>query len=127
MMRGMQDIVAKNADALLALYSREPGVLVIGTAPTEWFESLAAAEPMIRASVAGGSGNMPTDFQLQTWEEGPVGWAIYQWTGRLPNGSTIKFRGTNIFHREDGAWRGVHQHNSVGIPDELVPNIAQPA
>ena len=126
-MRGMQDLVAKNASAFLTLYSREPGALVIGTAPTEWLEGYAAFEPMLRASIEGGSGNMPQDFQLQTWQEGSVGWAVYQWTGRLPNGNTIKFRGTNVFHLEDGVWRSVHQHNSVGIPDDQVMSIATPA
>jgi hypothetical protein len=125
-MRSAQDFfVAKNIAAALDSYSREPGVLVLGTAPTEWFEGIAAAEGMLRASMEGGSGNMPPDLQLQAWQEGTVGWAAYQWTGRLPNGSTFKLRGTEVLHLEGGNWKMVQQHVSVGIPDELVPSIAQ--
>lgn len=125
-MRAVQDLVAKNASAFLGLYSREPGVIVIGTAPTEWLEGFAAFEPMLRATVEGGSGMMPQDIQIQAWQEGSVGWAATQWTGRLPNGGMIKFRNTGVFHLESGAWRCVHQHSSVGVPDNQVMSIAQP-
>jgi hypothetical protein len=125
--RSWQEMAAKNLPAILDMCSREPGVLFIGTAPKEWMESLAALEPIMRASLEGGSGTMPEDAQIQTGQEGTVGWAASRQTVRLPNGSALVIRATYVLHQEGGVWRVVHAHNSVGVPDELVMNIAQPA
>jgi hypothetical protein len=125
--RSMREMAAKNAQAILDMCSREPGVVFIGTAPNEWMESLAALEPVLRASLESGSGMMPAEIQIITGQEGSVGWAAAQWKVRLPNGSAIMLRSTNVCHLEGGEWRAVHTHLSVGVPDELIMNVAQPS
>jgi ketosteroid isomerase-like protein len=124
--QNFRDLAAKDADAILVLGSNEPGVVFVGTDPKEWFESLAAMEPVIRATAASGSGNMPADLYIQALQEGTVGWAAYHWTGHFPDGRTIQLRGTSVCHQESGVWKTVHTHWSVAVPDELVMNIAQP-
>lgn len=124
-MRNMRDVAAKNVQGVLDTLSRQPGIVFIGTAPTEWMENPAAIEAVMRPAIEGGSGEMPADLQIQTGQEGSMGWAAYRWTGTLPNGKTFVLRGTDVWHQEGGAWKCVHSHLSVGVPDELVPNVAQ--
>ena len=121
-----QEIAAKNLAWLLASESREPGVRFIGTAPNEWVD-LAGWEPIMRASVENSSGKIPADLEIEAFEEGTVGWAAYRWTFQMPNGGIISTRVTMVCHKENGEWKEVQFHASVGIPDDLVPSIAQPA
>jgi ketosteroid isomerase-like protein len=120
-----ESMAAKNAAAIMATCSAEPGVLFIGSAPSEWMENLAALEPMVQASAANSSGKIPPDLQIQAMQEGTMGWSAFRYTARLPNNSTVLLRGTAVYHQEGGTWKIVHSHISVGIPDELIPNIAQ--
>jgi SnoaL-like domain len=124
--QNFRDLAAKDADAILATASREPGVVFVGTDPKEWFESLAGMEPVIRATAASSSGTMPADLYIQAAQEGTVGWAAYHWTVHLPDGRTIGLRGTSVCHQEGGVWKSVHTHWSAAVPDELVMSIAQP-
>ena len=126
-MRALQLMAAKNAAAIMESCSREPGVLFIGTAPSEWMTSLATLEPVVRASLEGGSGRTPDDVEIQAYQEGSVGWAGYRYSVRLPNGASFPLRWSAIFHQEGGTWKLVHSHASVAIPDEQVMSIAQPA
>lgn len=126
-MRSLRDMAAKNAQAILDSCSREPGVVFIGTAPNEWMESVAQLEAVARPAIEGGSGGMPADIQIQTGQEGTMGWAAYRYTVPLPNGRAFVLRATDVWHQEGGTWKCVHSHLSVGLPDELVPSIAQPA
>jgi ketosteroid isomerase-like protein len=123
--KSFRDLAAKDADAVLATFSSEPGVVFIGTDPKEWFESRADAEPVIRAVAASGDGNMPANLSIQASQEGTVGWAVYRWSGHLPDGRTLQLRGTNVFNQDGGMWKAVHSHWSVAVPDELVMNVAQ--
>lgn len=124
-MRGMQLTAAKDLPGVMDLASREPGFLLMGTAPGEWFTSPAAAEPMIRASLEGGSGRIPENMEIEAYQEGSVGWAGLRWKSQLPNGASISLRWTQIFHQEGGTWKLIHGHVSVAVPDELVMNVAQ--
>jgi ketosteroid isomerase-like protein len=121
----MRETAAKNVQAIFDMCSRNPGALFIGTAPNEWLMGLAALEPVMRASMETSSGLAPTDAQIVAYEEGPVGWIAAQWNVRLPNGSTITLRATTVCRQEGGKWRAVHTHQSVGVPDDLVVNVAQ--
>lgn len=126
-MRNLRDMATRNAQAMLDSCSREPGVVFIGTAPTEWMENLAELEAVARPAIEGGSGEMPADIQIQTGQEGTMGWAAYRYTVSLPNGRTFVLRASDVWHQEGGTWKCVHSHLSVGVPDDLVPSIAQPA
>jgi len=101
--------------------SNSPAVSVIGTDPTEWFTDRAAIVQMLEAqrqAVGQGIQNIPGN--PQAWAEGDLGWVVDQPRLRLPNGVEVQLRVTTIFHREDGTWRGVHQHVSIGVPNDQV-------
>jgi hypothetical protein len=52
------------------------------------------------------------------WEEGSVGYAIDQPRFVMPDGSYLPTRLTGVLHLEGEAWKVVHLHFSVGVPDE---------
>lgn len=124
-MRQLQLMAAKDVAAVMDLATHEPGFLLMGSAPSEWFTSSGAAEPMVRASVEGGSGRVPENIEIEAYQEGSVGWAGVRWRSQLPNGASLTLRWSEIFHQEGGTWKLVHGHVSVAVPDELVMNVAQ--
>lgn len=97
-------------------YSREDGVIFIGTDPAEWFEGYAAITRYIGAAGSGGL-RARLDF-LEAWSEGAVGWAVDRIFVKLANGVELPFRHTRIFQKENGTWKIVHTHVSTPIPDE---------
>jgi len=123
--RSMRETAAKNVQAIFDMCSRDPNALFIGTAPNEWLQGLAALEPVMRASMETSSGMTPGDTQIVAYEEGPVGWIASQSKISLPNGSAITIRATTVCHQEDGQWRAIHTHQSVGVPDDLVMTVAR--
>jgi hypothetical protein len=50
---------------------------------------------------------------------------VDQPTFRFPDGSAMRTRLTAVLHLEDGAWRLIHMHVSVGVPDEEVVALQQ--
>jgi hypothetical protein len=95
------------------------GVSVIGTAPGEGHDE---REAWIRSYEQGMSGEM-AGMRLEGndprgFEEGSVGWGVDTPAFVLPDGSTLPTRLTAIVRREDGEWKVVHLHFSVGVPDE---------
>jgi ketosteroid isomerase-like protein len=107
-----------SADQLVA---NSPAVSVIGTDPTEWFTDRAAIVQLLDAQLrASGQGMQTIPSNPQAWAEGDLGWVVDQPRLRLPNGVEVQLRITSIFHRESGTWKGVHQHVSIGVPNDQV-------
>ncbi len=100
------------------LVSQEPATLVIGTAPGEW----VTERDRLRF------GFETEGFRIEAgdpagYEEGSLGWVVDQPTLFLPDGSAIQTRLTAVMHQEDGRWKLVHMHVSVGVPDEEVVDL----
>jgi ketosteroid isomerase-like protein len=58
--------------------------------------------------------------ELRAYREGSVGWAADRPAFRLPAGPEFALRVTVVFHQEDGAWKIVQSHASVGARNEDV-------
>lgn len=54
------------------------------------------------------------------YEQDTLGWAVDEPRFGFPDGSSFDCRVTSIFQKEGNAWRLVHAHFSVGVPDEEV-------
>jgi hypothetical protein len=105
---------------LEALIDRDPGTLVVGTAPSEWWSGgTLAAATWARAWRARG-GLAVRGGDPQAFMEGSVGWVADQAAFALPSGRELPFRLTAIFHQADERWTLVQGHFSFGIPDEQV-------
>jgi len=104
------------------MMSASPAVSMIGTDPTEWSTDRALtvrmADQQSQASRATGLQYTPTD--PRAWSDGDMGWVIDQPRLRLPNDAEVQMRATTIVHRENGAWKVVHQHASIGVPNDQV-------
>ena len=101
--------------------SRLEGVVFIGTDPNEWWEGLEALREAMRAQSEAmeGGGLQIVSGQLEAYREGNVGWVIDRDAlFRLPDGTEIPFRNTLVFLREEGEWKLVHGHSSIGVRNE---------
>ena len=100
--------------------SRQEGAVFVGTDLNEWWEGFEAFVEAMRAqSEAMGGGMQIVAGQLQGYKEGSIGWVIDRDASfRLPDGTEIPFRNTVVFRREDGEWKLVHEHASIGIRNE---------
>jgi hypothetical protein len=106
------------ADSIKDTYSLEEGVVIIGNDPNEWYDDRDSLLAWIKA---GGSVKAEiTVHNLKALSEGSVGWTMDRVSVRLPNGVEVPIRHTRIFHKEDGAWKMVHLHASIAVPNEKI-------
>ena len=53
--------------------------------------------------------------EIRGYEEGDIGWSDA--TGRFEHdGTVVQVRITGVVRREDGVWRFVQTHASIGVP-----------
>lgn len=98
------------------IYSRQDGVLLIGSEPNDRYEGY---ESIILFYEAAGAAVLEIKVDdLKTYCEGAFGWVVDYVTARLPNGIEIPVRHTYIFHQEEDGWKIAHAHISVGVSDE---------
>ena len=99
--------------------SHQEGVVFVGTDPDEWWESFEALREAMRAQSEAMGGMQIVPGELQAYREGNVGWVVDRDASfRLTDGTQIPFRSTVVFRREDGEWRVVHSHSSIGVRNE---------
>ena len=98
------------------------GVLAIGTAG-EWLEGREQLLAALEAQMNEMEGfRMEAGEEPHCYEEGSMGWVADRPRVVLPDG-TIWTRLTGVVRQEEGEWRCVHLHLSVGVPDEEVVEL----
>lgn len=97
--------------AMEALTTTRDGFVFIGTDPDEWFEDVPGARQLLEAQAS--SGITVEHGTPLAFEEGTVGWVADRGQFRLPDGTSVPFRITAVFHREAGAWKLVQEHASI--------------
>jgi ketosteroid isomerase-like protein len=120
MLRFYDRLSAGDVASFDQLVSQEPATLVIGTAPGEW---VTERDRMRFGFETEGVRMQPA--RPAGYEEGSMGWVVDEPRFFFPDGSSMKTRLTAVLHREDGAWRLVHMHVSVGVPDDEVAALQQ--
>ena len=98
--------------------SPQEGAQFIGTDSNEWWEPLEALREAARtqSEAIEGGGLEIVGGQPQAYSEGSVGWVIDRNASfRLADSTQIPFRNTGVFRREDGEWKLVHGHTSIGV------------
>ena len=103
------------------LISHREDVLAIGTDPGEWWLGYATIDRIFRAQSQEMGKVQFKAGEISAFEEGTVGWASDRAKIQLPNGHEIPVRVTTVFHKEDGEWKVVQHHISIGVPNsELI-------
>ena len=108
----------KIIEVVQSSYSHELGATIIGSDFKHWFEGYEAICNFYTPA-DGTPLNIRVDV-LKAYSEGTVGWTVDRVWLIQPNGDEIPIRHTRIFHKEDGAWKIVHNHISVAISDEKI-------
>ncbi len=100
--------------------SRRAGVRLVGTDPAEWLEGPRVAEFLREEVKALGGVVRVTVGEMEAYCEGSVGWGVATPLLTLPNGRQIAPRWSAVFHQEDGHWKLVQLHASVGVTNEAL-------
>ena len=104
-------------------YTRQNGLLFIGTDPAERFEGYSNLLDYISKNTSGGM-NIQIKF-LDAFEQGEMGWSFDEIELILSDGTKLPLRHTHVFERENGAWRIVHTHISFALPDKDLIRLAK--
>ncbi|MEW6665322.1 MAG: nuclear transport factor 2 family protein [Thermodesulfobacteriota bacterium] len=115
MLRLYDSMTSGDVSAVERLFSRQSGVLAIGTDPNEWWAEYETIVRVHKAQLQEMGAIEIKAGQLNAFAEGTVGWVADRPTLRLPNGQEMTFRMTTVFHKEDGEWKIVQQHVSIGL------------
>ena len=118
-MREMIGAVSRGDMAtMLARLSREPGTVLIGSAPEEYTRDLGEMEQIMEDSTPQGSNHIRAVLDEVTgYAEGDLGWADS--TGRFErDGAGTPTRFTCVFRREQGEWKVVQAHASIPVPND---------
>jgi len=116
-LRFYQAVGSQDLAALERIFSRQSGVLAVGTDPNEWWAGYDTIMQAFQAQFRESGTRQVTPGDLSAFAEGSVGWAADRRTMRLSSGREITVRETMLFHQEDGEWRLVQFHASVAVPN----------
>lgn len=95
------------------------GVSLIGSDPDEWYSGGESVAAFLRNEVINAAGSAtfsPRD--TVAFEAGDLGWATTRLTITMPDGAQVNPRWTAVLRRDGTAWRFVHIHASIGVPNE---------
>ena len=116
---------AGEAGGFAEVISQAEGVSVIGSGPGEGHDDrddwISTYERMMQGEMAGtrlGGGDP------RAYEEGELGWGVDEPHFVFPDGSRLPTRLTAVLRQENGEWKVVHLHFSVGVPDEMAMEMA---
>ena len=118
-LRDILDAMARSdLDEIGQRTSHDPGVVAIGTDAGEWAEGFDEIMRLFRGSTPeGGSSVSAAVEDIAAFREGGVGWAA----GRVYfeiDGRRVPVRLTAVLLQEDGEWKTVQSHASIGVPND---------
>lgn len=100
--------------------SRRAGVRLVGTDPAEWLEGPRVVEFLREEVKALGGVVQVMAIETEAYREGTVGWGVANPVLALPDGRQFSPRWSAVFHQEDGDWKLVQLHASVGVANEAL-------
>lgn len=111
---------AKDVDSFDSIVSADPATLVIGTSPGEW----VTERDRLRFGFEAEGMTIEPGPRPSGWRNGDTGWYVDEPTYTFPgDGGRMHTRLSAVLQREEGAWKIVHMHVSVGVPDEEVLDL----
>jgi hypothetical protein len=113
-----EDFLSQDTSWIDRHTSRHEGVLVIGTDPNEWIDGGDQVAENAKQEIQESTARFSSPGEVEAFVEGSVGWASARPVWTLEDGGKIPVRWTGVFHLEDGEWKMVQGHVSVGVPNE---------
>ena len=113
----LHDWASGNPDRQLELLSLDPNTLLIATDPEEWWRGGDNIRAIHSAQTAGIGEIAWHVHEVEAWEEGDIGWAACRADMTLASGKVLPHRSTVVFRRENGNWRIIQSHVSLGVPN----------
>jgi hypothetical protein len=111
---------AEMASAFTGAIAAEPGVLMVGTDPAEWWDDPEKLLDAMRAQSTELGGGAATVSHAEGWVQGEIGWGAVKANLVFPDGSAAQLRITATLARRPGGWKIVQGHASVGAPNEEI-------
>ncbi len=115
-----QDFSSQDASWIDRHTSRHDGALLIGTDPNEWIKGGEQVAENAESEIQESTARFSSAGEIEAFVEGTVGWASARPVWTLEDGTEVPARWTGVFHREDGEWKMVQGHISVGVPNQDV-------
>lgn len=112
-------MAAGDAEAITRMYSDDARAVLIGSDPGEWWEGGAQIKSALREQLDGGGLSVRTGAP-RVVQTGDVAWFADRPVFVTPDGQEFACRLTGVLHREEGEWRIVHTHASLGVADAEV-------
>jgi hypothetical protein len=98
--------------------SRDDCLVGIGSDASEWAEGYEGNMRLWRESMPEDLSKMRSALDdVAAYREGSVGWAAARGYFEL-DGKRVPVRLTMVVHEEDGEWKAVQSHASIGVPNE---------
>jgi hypothetical protein len=106
--------------AVVDAVAAEPGVLMVGTDPSEWWDDPDDLRRAMQAQSKELQGTAATVSHAEGWVQGEVGWGAVKADVTFPDGSAAIMRITATLAHRPGGWKIVQCHASVGAANEEV-------
>jgi len=106
---------AGDAGRLRSMLSERPDAVHIGTDAEEWWTSTQVVDAV--AAAGGGDGIRAVADDIDIHVQGDVAWAEGRGRFTSAGGGERPVRMTGVLIREDGQWKVVQSHASVGVPN----------
>jgi SnoaL-like protein len=102
--------------------SREVGALDIGTDPDEWAEGYEAIIQLGLEMMREGPQQFDVGLdEVTAFSEGTFGWGAGRgYIGMQAERVPLRF--TVVVHQEDGEWKAIQSHVSIGVPNAEMLN-----
>ena len=107
--------IAGDAEQMRSMLSERPDAVHIGTDAAEWWTSMQVVDAMAAAGGADEIQLIADDIDIHV--QGDVAWAEGHGRFTMPGGGEQPVRMTTVLVCEDGQWRVVQSHASIGVPN----------
>jgi uncharacterized protein (TIGR02246 family) len=106
---------AGDAEQMRSMLSERPDAVHIGTDAEEWWTSKQIVDAM--AAVAGADDVRVIADDVDIHVQSDVAWAEGHGRFTMADGGEQPVRMTAVLVREDGQWKVVQSHASIGVPN----------
>jgi ketosteroid isomerase-like protein len=125
--RLLDAIGSADFEAATELLSPRPEILLLGTDPEEWWSGYETVSRVMQEQLKEMQGIRIDASDVSGYADGDVGWGSARARYSMPDGTGNEVRMTAVFRREDGRWRLMQGHSSIGVPNKQAFGMSMPA